>query len=149
LNRRKAYTCYFRSKRRSGLDGDSMDVDEDDNASERDSIMDEDEADAENSQDQPGEEYRKKKRKTELDLSMLTEEQVALAALESNRVLQYKLRKKYCAEGVQFISTIEDAMDGNLGKLLGSKNKAEVLEAMEFFRVAHEYHFDGAQVSSM
>ena len=33
-----------------------------------------------------------------------------------------------------------------LGQLLGSTNKAEVLEAIEFFRVAWEYQFDNAEV---
>lgn len=33
-----------------------------------------------------------------------------------------------------------------MGQLLGSTNKAEVLEAMEFFRVAWEYQFDSAEV---
>lgn len=33
-----------------------------------------------------------------------------------------------------------------MGLLLGSTNKAEVLEAMEFFRVAWEYQFDSAEV---
>lgn len=35
-----------------------------------------------------------------------------------------------------------------LGQLLGSTNKAEVLESMEFFRVAWEYQFDSAEVSN-
>ena len=30
-------------------------------------------------------------------------------------------------------------------QLLGSTNKAEVLENMEFFRIAWEYQFDGAE----
>lgn len=34
-----------------------------------------------------------------------------------------------------------------MGQLLGSTNKAEVLEAMEFFRVAWEYQFDSAEVN--
>lgn len=34
-----------------------------------------------------------------------------------------------------------------MSQLLGSTNKAEVLEAMEFFRVAWEYQFDSAEVS--
>jgi hypothetical protein len=33
-----------------------------------------------------------------------------------------------------------------MGQLLGSTNKAEVLESMEFFRVAWEYQFDSAEV---
>jgi hypothetical protein len=31
-------------------------------------------------------------------------------------------------------------------QLLGSTNKAEVLESMEFFRIAWEYQFDSAEV---
>ena len=36
-----------------------------------------------------------------------------------------------------------------MGQLLGSTNKAEVLESMEFFRVAWEYQFDSAEVSNI
>jgi condensin complex subunit 1 len=82
-----------------------------------------------------------------LDLSALTNEQAALAALESNHILHLKLRKRYYAEGLNFIRQIEGAME-ILGQLLGSKNKPEVLEAMEFFRVAHEYQFANAEVQS-
>lgn len=35
-----------------------------------------------------------------------------------------------------------------MGQLLGSTNKAEVLESMEFFRVAWEYQFDSAEVGT-
>ncbi|KAF8591370.1 hypothetical protein K439DRAFT_1327448 [Ramaria rubella] len=80
-----------------------------------------------------------------LDLSALTNEQAALAALESNHILHLRLRKRYYAEGLNFIRQIEGAMD-ILGQLLGSKNKPEVLEAMEFFRVAHEYQFASAEI---
>jgi condensin complex subunit 1 len=89
---------------------------------------------------------KKKGRKTDaLDLSALTNEQTALAALESSHILHLKLRKRYYAEGLNFIRQIEGAME-ILGQLLGSKNKPEVLEAMEFFRVAHEYQFTNAEV---
>lgn len=85
-------------------------------------------------------------RKSEaFDLSALTNEQAALAALESNHILHLKLRKRYYAEGLSFIRQIEGAME-ILGQLLGSKNKPEVLEVMEFFRVAHEYQFANAEV---
>lgn len=89
---------------------------------------------------------KKKGRKTDaLDLSTLTNEQTALAALESSQILHLKLRKRYYAEGLDFIRRVEGAME-ILGQLLGSKNKPEVLEAMEFFRVAHEYQFTNAEV---
>jgi condensin complex subunit 1 len=88
-----------------------------------------------------------KPRKSELDMAALTNEQAALAALESNQILHLRLRKKYYAEGLNFIRQLEGAMN-IVGQLLGSTNKAEVLEAMEFFRVAYEYQFDSAEVSS-
>jgi len=88
----------------------------------------------------------KERRKSELDMSALTNEQAALAALESNQILHLRLRKKYYVEALNFIRHMEDAMEV-ICKLLGSTNKAEVLEAMEFFRVAYEYHFDGVEVN--
>ncbi len=90
---------------------------------------------------------KKKSRKSHLDISALTNEQVALAALESNQLLHLKLRKRYYAEALSFIRQIESSMD-IIGKLLGSTNKAEVLESIEFFRVTHEYQFEGAELAS-
>jgi condensin complex subunit 1 len=87
-----------------------------------------------------------KRKKSELDVAALTNEQAALAALESDQILHLRLRKKYYAEALNFIRQVEGAME-MLGQLLGSTNKAEVLETMEFFRVAYEYQFDRAQVS--
>jgi condensin complex subunit 1 len=90
---------------------------------------------------------KKKARKSEaLDLAALNNEQAALAALESNHILHLRLRKKYYTEGLNFIRQVEGAM-GILSQLLVSTSKAEVLESMEFFRVAHEYQFESAQVS--
>lgn len=88
---------------------------------------------------------KKKPRKSHLDISALTNEQVALAALQSDQILHLKLRKRYYAEALNFIRQVEGAME-TIGKLLGSTNKAEVLESIEFFRVAHEYQFESAEV---
>lgn len=95
----------------------------------------------------PKKKSKKKGRKSEIDMAALTNEQAALAALEGNELLSLKLRKKYYSEGLNFIRQIEGAIP-IAGQLLGSTNKAEVLEAMEFFRVIHIYHFDGAEVCS-
>ncbi|GLB42214.1 putative regulatory subunit of the condensin complex, a complex required for conversion of interphase chromatin into mitotic-like condense chromosomes [Lyophyllum shimeji] len=84
-------------------------------------------------------------RKSQLDVAALSHEQEALAALETNQILQYRLRKKYYAEALTFIREIEGAM-GKMGELLGSTHKPEVLEAMEFFRVAYEYRFESAKI---
>jgi condensin complex subunit 1 len=95
----------------------------------------------------PKRKSNKAPRKSQIDMAALTDEQAALAALESDALLHLKLRKKYYAEALNFIKQVEDAMS-QLMELLGSTSKLEVLEAMEFFRVAWEYQFDGAEVRS-
>lgn len=90
----------------------------------------------------------KKARKSELNIEALTNEQAALAALESDKILHLRLRKRYYAEGLSFIRQVEEGIK-IVEKLLASTNKLEVLEAIEFFRVTHEYQFDGAEVSSL
>ena len=134
-----------------------MDIDEED---EVDSIMDEDEpepseaGDGEHSEEVAGEEEgstpkskgKKSGHKPELDMAALTDEQAALAALESNQLLHLRLRKRYYSEALNFIRQVEEAAQITL-KLLGSTHKSEVLESMEFFKVAHEYQLDSAKVS--
>lgn len=87
-----------------------------------------------------------KARKSELNVAALTSEQEALAALSSNQLLHLRLRKKYYAEALAFIRNVEKAME-TMVLLLGATNKTEVLETMEFFRVAYEYQLDSADVS--
>ncbi|KAI0252546.1 non-SMC mitotic condensation complex subunit 1-domain-containing protein [Lactifluus subvellereus] len=88
---------------------------------------------------------KKSARKSELDMAALTDEQAALAALESNQLLHLRLRKRYYSEALNFIRQVEEAAQ-MIFQLLGSTHKAEVLEAMEFFRVAHEYQLDSAPI---
>ena len=145
-------------RRRSKDKEDAMDVDEDgDEEDEADSIMDEDEDDeAEPSRAEEGEDEgkgassstpkQKTGRKSELDMAALTDEQAALAALESNQLLHLRLRKRYYSEALNFIRQVEEAAQ-LIYQLLGSTHKTEVLESMEFFRVAHEYQLDSAEVS--
>jgi condensin complex subunit 1 len=85
-----------------------------------------------------------KRRKSELDMAALTSEQTALAALDGNELLALKLRKKYYSEALNFIQQIENGLP-IASQLLGSTHKTEVLEAMEFFRIIHEYKFEGAE----
>jgi len=134
-----------------------MDVDEED---EVDSIMDEDEpepSEAEEEEDTEGVDGdeegttpkpkgKKSGRKSELDMAALTDEQAALAALESNQLLHLRLRKRYYSEALNFIRQVEEAAE-TIFKLLGSTHKSEVLESMEFYRVAREYQLDSAKVS--
>jgi condensin complex subunit 1 len=149
------------NRRRNKVAEDAMDVDpedRDEDEDEADSIMDEDEPapsraeEGDDSADEPSSSKQKSKkggksgRKSELDMAALTDEQAALAALESNQLLHLRLRKRYYAEALSFIRQVEEAAQ-IIFQLLGSTHKAEVLEAMEFFRVAHEYQLDSAKVS--
>ena len=151
----KIYICRPKKQR-----DDDMDVDEDDDENpdvdgEDEEQTDEEESGEDDAMDEDSEENgggrrRKKKakvqrRKSQLDVVALSNEQAALAALESTQVLHLRLRKKYYAEALNFIRQIEGAMD-TMTQLLGSKHKPEVLQAIEFFRVAHEYQFDAAEV---
>lgn len=88
---------------------------------------------------------KKKGRKSQLNIEALQSEAEAIAILDSNEMLHLKLRKRYYAEGLNFIRQVEQGMKV-IEQLLASTNKPEVLESMEFFRVAHEYQFDGAEV---
>jgi condensin complex subunit 1 len=67
----------------------------------------------------------------------LNQEQAALAQYDEQEITKIRLQKKFCRDALTFIDGVESAM-GPMCKLLGSTNKAEVLEAMEFFRVALE-----------
>lgn len=138
-----------------------MEVDEED---EVDSIMDEEEdepeppqagegdteevdGDEEEEGTTPKSKSKKSGRKSELDnMAALTDEQAALAALESNQLLHLRLRKRYYSEALNFIRQVEEATKIIL-LLLGSTHKSEVLESMEFFKVAREYQLDSAAVS--
>ncbi len=139
-----------------------MDVDkeeEDDDDDEVDSIIDEDESESSEAEEgeQTGEvdgdgeganqksKGKKSGRKSELDMNALTDEQAALAALNSNQLLHLRLRKRYYSEALNFIRQVEEAAQIIL-KLLGSKHKPEVLESMEFYKVAHEYQLESAEV---
>jgi condensin complex subunit 1 len=141
---------------------DAMDVnEEEEDADEVDSIMGEDEpgpseaeegdgGDGDGEECTPSSKEKSKSknggRKSELDMAALTDEQAALAALESNQLLHLRLRKRYYSEALNFIRQVEEAAQISF-QLLGSTHKTEVLEAMEFFRVAHEYQLDSAEVS--
>jgi condensin complex subunit 1 len=130
---------------------EAMDVDEED---EVDSIMDEDEPEPSEAGEVDGDEEgatpksrgKKSGRKSELDMAALTDEQAALAALESNQLLHLRLRKRYYSEALNFIRQVEEAAQ-EIFKLLGSTHKSEVLESMEFYKVAREYQLDCAEVS--
>lgn len=133
-----------------------MDVDEDeDNAGEDDDGEKEGDEDDE-MEDAEGDENagpsrsknkgkRKKGRKSEFNMETLENEAVAVAVLQSDQLQRARLERKYYSECLTFIRQIESGMK-IIEELLASNSKAEVLEAIDFFRVVHEYQFDGAEV---
>ena len=127
-------------------DEDDMDVDEEVPTEEEQDT--EEDVDMEDGDPTPKPKSKRakptKRRKSELDMAALTSEQNALAALDGNEMLSLKLRKKYYSEALNFIQQIENAIP-IASQLLGSTHKSEVLEAMEFFRIIHEYKFEGAE----
>ncbi|KAG9309978.1 non-SMC mitotic condensation complex subunit 1-domain-containing protein [Chiua virens] len=127
-------------KKRHTVQDDEMDVDES-RGSDVDSIMDEDDEQSQRKKRKG----KKKARNSTVNLAAMTSEQEALAALESNQALHLRLRKKYYSEALNFIRTIESSMESVM-QLLGSTNKAEVLEAMEFFRVTSVYEFQSSEL---
>ena len=151
----------FRAKSLQVEDENAMDVDEGgekEASTEEDSDSEDDEGDSmsvdnrkevsslKKEQGMKQRTLRLKPRGSELNFEALAQEQQALSALETDEHLHLKLKKKYYTEATMFTRLLGDAME-NLKKLLGSTNKAEVLETMEFFRVAHEYQLKGAEVS--
>ena len=142
-----------RSKKAEG--NNSMDVDEEagNGEGEQDVGGDTEEEDpAQMSVDEEGGGTTPKKtknklqpRKSQLDVNALNQEQAALAQYDEQEITQRRLQKKFCRDALTFIDEVENAMEP-MCKLLGSKNKAEVLEVMDFFRVAHEYQFESAKV---
>lgn len=93
---------------------DGMDVDEDeDEDDDEDEEMKSEDGEPRTPKPKKSKKAKKSKlkpRKSELNMEALTNEQAALAALESNQLLHLRLRKKYYAEGLNFIRHIENAM---------------------------------------
>ncbi|KIM35665.1 hypothetical protein M413DRAFT_449620 [Hebeloma cylindrosporum] len=132
-------------------DDESMDVDEDGGGAGGDTEEDEpgkmsvDEDERDDSTPKKSKKASKlKPRKSQLNLEALTQEQAIVAAYDEHEITGMRFMKKYCLDALSFIQGIEAAMDP-MCKLLGSTSKPEVLEVMEFFRVAHEYEFESAK----
>ena len=68
-----------------------------------------------------------------------------LSAEEADRLMKLRLTSRYYADAIAFIDLLARAIP-QLTQLLASVNKAEVIEAMDFFRVAFDYKIDGADI---
>ncbi|SPC64510.1 related to YCS4 - subunit of condensin protein complex [Ustilago sp. UG-2017b] len=85
----------------------------------------------------------KEGRRSGVDLQALAAAQAEMEPVDAEKVMRLRLTKRYYADAIAFITQLETAMP-NLTLLLASTNKAEVLESIEFFRVAYEYKLSGA-----
>lgn len=110
----------FRSS--SDADADAMDVDDDE-------------------QEDPG-----KAPSSNTGNSAGYDREAALGLFASDRFKALVFSAKLCGEAVAFIKKIDMKM-GAIALLLGSTHKAEVLESIEFFRIAQYYGLDGAKVN--
>ncbi|KAB5590206.1 Condensin complex subunit 1 [Ceratobasidium theobromae] len=126
-----------------------MEVDQEEEGKEEEEDEGEDEDNEENSYSSPNRRKSKKKLKKPksepghqsavMDLAAMTEEQ-----LDGNNVMRLKFTKRYYADALNFIRHVEFAME-TINELLSSTYKQETLEAIEFFRVAHEYKLAAAE----
>ncbi|KIK68647.1 hypothetical protein GYMLUDRAFT_54247 [Collybiopsis luxurians FD-317 M1] len=111
-------------------DEEEDDNEEDDNEEEdNDSMAVDDEGQPSSSKPKP--------RKSQINLEAFNDDD-AVKKLTSMDTERLRLQKKYYSDALLFIRQIDDAL-GVLEQMLGSKNKSEVLEAIEFFKVAHDY----------
>ncbi|KAJ7052444.1 non-SMC mitotic condensation complex subunit 1-domain-containing protein [Mycena amicta] len=125
-------------------------ADGDETSMRQDNAGEDTELEGSDEDDDPSEEAPRKKtapklkpRKSQVSAE-LTAQQVLIEHQKNTELLEKRLLKKYFADALNFIRQIDGTVE-TMEKLLGSKNKAEVLEAMEFFRVANEYKFHWAE----
>lgn len=67
------------------------------------------------------------------------------AVENSEEIQRLQLTRRYYAEAIRFIETVHDA-SALVCQLLGSKNKSEIIEAMDFFKVADAHKIETAKV---
>ncbi|GAK64550.1 mitotic chromosome condensation-related protein [Moesziomyces antarcticus] len=131
-------------------DDEDMDEDGDETVTNDDEDEEEDDEDApprrksaSKSKSKSTKPKAKKGRRSGVDMQALAAAQAEMEPVDAEKVMRLRLTKRYYTDAIAFITQIETAMP-NLTLLLASTNKAEVLESMEFFRVAYEYKLSGA-----
>ncbi|KAJ9105989.1 hypothetical protein QFC19_003324 [Naganishia cerealis] len=78
------------------------------------------------------------------DLDAIAKEQMA-AVKDGQAIRHLRMTKKYFADAISFIKLIQTGVPA-LSELLVSTSKAEVLESMQFFRVAYIYELPSAEI---
>ncbi|CAE6532324.1 unnamed protein product [Rhizoctonia solani] len=118
-------------------EGDEMEVDEEEEEEEEE---EEGEGEGEERKRKKAKKVKSEKRSSApaLDLATITEEQ-----LQGNDGARLRLTKRYYADALNFIQHVELAME-SVEELLTSTYRSETLEAIEFFRVCHDYEMKAA-----
>lgn len=134
-------------------DDDTPDVDDDHDADEGEAeregtdSSDEDEGEAarrkERAANKQKKEQKRAPRRSMLDLAA-ADQSVALAQVDSDTLQRLRLTKAYYVDAIAFIEALEAAMD-TVTELLASSVKSEVLEAIEFCKVAKEYKLEASE----
>lgn len=77
------------------------------------------------------------------DPASIAASQQSMTGADREQLMRLRLTKRYYEDALAFIHLLDRAVPILL-QLLGSTSKAEVLECMEFFRIAYEYRIRGA-----
>lgn len=86
---------------------------------------------------------KKKAPRSMLDLAA-ADQSVALAQVDSDTLQRLRLTKSYYVDAISFVESLETAME-TVTELLASSVKSEVLEAIEFCKVAKEYKLEASE----
>jgi condensin complex subunit 1 len=124
---------------------------------EEEEAVEEQEEEEEEEDDEDMEDVPKKRRKAQeppkkkaprksdgIDSAAADQSQL-LAVVDAETLTRLRLTKKYYADAIAFIEQLDRAMP-TIADLIASTVKSEVLEAMDFFKVAYEYKIDSADV---
>ncbi|KDN42856.1 hypothetical protein K437DRAFT_275042 [Tilletiaria anomala UBC 951] len=87
---------------------------------------------------------KRRPRKSVVDMEALAASQAELSPEEADKLMKLRLTSRYYTDALAFIDQLSAALP-MLSQLLASTSKAEVLEAMDFFRVAFDYKIEGAE----
>ena len=124
------------NERLSGVDQQLSSFDVQDNQEN----IDENENENENNDDE-SENRRKSKKFKRKSLAAVEK----LSKNDSEYISKLRLTKNYYMDALNFIKLLNKATP-TVSTLLGSTNKSEVLEAIEFFRVGYEYGIESSEI---
>jgi condensin complex subunit 1 len=92
-----------------------------------------------------GTKHSKTPRPSQADMdTAAVDQEAALSNYDHEVIMKLRLTKKYYSDAIQFIQILQSAIPC-IEKLLASKVKSEVLEAIYFFKTAWNYKVQGAQ----